>query len=165
MPNRACEICEKLRFVKTADVKLLDKSGPFICSKECLGRQLAWIKVQPSTMKTYWAITVGAAWKVKDPPDHPNFKSDYERHFAEWMTAEGIEWRHERFYFELNGKTYTPDFWLPLHATFLETKGQWGPGQHKKIKLFREHFPWIRLWVVPWLLKDDFYQERKMWLR
>lgn len=165
MPSRVCQVCEKLRFVKMADVKLLDKSGPFICSKRCLSLQLAWIKRQPSTQKTYWAITVGAAWKVKDPPDHPNFRSDYERHFAEWMTELGIEWRHEMFYFDLNGKTYTPDFWLPMHAVFLETKGQWGPGQHKKLKLFRETYPWITLLVVHWLLEDEFYKDQEKWLR
>jgi hypothetical protein len=51
------------------------------------------------------------------------FRSRLEARWAMYMTTLNIPWQYEKEAFDLDGLTYVPDFWLPSHRAWLETKG------------------------------------------
>jgi len=72
-------------------------------------------------------------------------RSSYEVKFAEWLDKYGIGWKFEphSFYVGLgnwNGSEYTPDFYLPRHDLYVETKGYLRDENVRKLKTF------FRLW-------------------
>lgn len=52
------------------------------------------------------------------------FRSRLEARWAFYLSALGVAWEYEREAFDLDGLTYFPDFWLPSHRVWLETKGE-----------------------------------------
>ena len=160
MPTKTCAVCQRQQTIVTSDIKYLDPSGDFVCRKSCI---LRWLKSRevPARTPLWFERTVEL-----ERPAHPNFKSDYEHHFADWLTRKQIKWVHEGIAFPLgDNKTYTPDFFLPEYFAFLETKGQWSVGQKNKLRLFRQLYPAADLLVVPWVVQGQFYSEAEDWLR
>lgn len=60
------------------------------------------------------------------PTTYKSFKfaSRLEARYALWLDIMGVPWEYEREAFDLDGLTYFPDFWLPLHKAWLEIKGE-----------------------------------------
>jgi hypothetical protein len=50
------------------------------------------------------------------------FRSRLEARWAVFFDAAGIEWRYEAEGFDVNGRRYLPDFWLPKLESFVEIK-------------------------------------------
>lgn len=51
------------------------------------------------------------------------FRSRLEARWAEAFDQRGIEWTYEEDSYDLDGKYYLPDFWLPRLRTYVEVKG------------------------------------------
>jgi hypothetical protein len=67
----------------------------------------------------------------------PEFRSDYERHFATWLDRHAFKWAYEPLLFNNN---YVPDFMINYRniIVFLEVKGLWQPRAYAKIKRFSD---------------------------
>lgn len=60
------------------------------------------------------------------------YRSFYEVYLARFFVDKGFNWFYEAVTFNLGGKTYTPDFYLPDYDLHFECKGRWlGSGQMK----------------------------------
>lgn len=51
------------------------------------------------------------------------FRSRLEARWAVFFDALGIEWKYETEGYEIDGKRYLPDFWLPAADAWVEVKG------------------------------------------
>lgn len=160
MPTKTCAICERQRMILSSQYNLLDSGGEFVCRKSCI---LRWLDLREVPART--PLWMDLAIRLEQPA-YPNFKSDYEQHFSEWMTRNGISWVYEGYQFRLDEhKSYTPDFFLPIHFAFIETKGRWGAGQKNKLRIFRQRFSNAALLVIPWVMSEQFYSQENDWLR
>jgi hypothetical protein len=151
MPARKCSVCDRFQPISTKDWKYASCLPDHFCSCVCL---LEWIREQKPNPDAEWGD-----WAVPNPTyrTSPNFRSDYEAHFSEWLNQNGIGWVYEPFTFAVGAGTYTPDFFLPRQGVFLETKGAWGIGQKKKLVDVTEQYSDLPLAVVPWLLAEEIY--------
>jgi hypothetical protein len=70
------------------------------------------------------------------------FRSSWEANFARILNYLGIKWYFEPKKFEISeGKTYTPDFYLPQLDTWVEIKGYWFDDAYEKyIKFITEYY-------------------------
>ncbi len=157
MPRRACNICKGFQEVSSAEWKLINFAGEFVCSQKCI---LGWIKQRQFSPSEGLAI-LDQAVQLKQVADRAvSFRSQYEYHFAKWLSGQGIDWHYETWGFTVGEtKTYTPDFYLPLYSAFMEVKGQWGLGQKKKMEMFKLEYPNVPILVVPWTVRAEFYPE------
>jgi len=135
----------------------------FVCSPQCVIR---W------AVKYFNSIDIKSVKGVHKLNAYSNFskRSQYENRVAQFLNMNNINWEYEEYGFYLNAKiglgsistdsskclTYTPDFYLPEYNCFLEVKGVWMVGQKKKMRLFREQYPNVKLLVVSWLLYNKF---------
>lgn len=65
-------------------------------------------------------------------------RSSYETAFAKWCDKNNIKWQYEPKTFDLGTTTYTPDFYVPIYACYIEIKGWWRDDAKKKFKLFKK---------------------------
>lgn len=61
------------------------------------------------------------------------FRSRLEARWAVFFDILGIPYEYEKEGYDLNGKWYLPDFWVPAWDAFVEIKGE-APTQEEKIK-------------------------------
>ena len=149
MPERRCGECGGVVVVLQDQWKLVSYPGVFVCSTGCI---LTWIrKHYSSTYELLEAIDLSAGER--------EYKSDFERVFAAWLYANHLDFRYECWGFEVGKtKTYTPDFFIPSHGCFVETKGRWGLGQKTKLWEWQEQYPAIPLLVAHWLIWAELRQ-------
>jgi hypothetical protein len=83
------------------------------------------------------------------------FRSLFEKNVADALHKSKIKFQYESFGFSWRTKVYTPDFYLPEYASFLEVKGKWQASQRSKYADFREVWPEIRLLVIPWTVGEQ----------
>ena len=81
------------------------------------------------------------------------FRSGLERHFADYLTANKVEWRYESKAFSLviDGivRSYAPDFYLPSLDWWIETKGLfWDADAKRRVELFAEQYPELKYSVL-----------------
>lgn len=69
------------------------------------------------------------------------FRSSYEFLFAKWCDKNRIKWDYESKTFDLGKKTYTPDFYIPIYAAYIEIKGYWRKDAKIKFNLFKKLYP------------------------
>lgn len=55
--------------------------------------------------------------------DGISFRSRLEARYAQFFDELGMGWAYEVEGFEIQGRRYLPDFWLPDSRTYLEVKG------------------------------------------
>jgi len=65
-------------------------------------------------------------------------RSTWEVKFAKWLDNHNIKWLYEPKTFDLGKTTYTPDFYVPIYATYIEIKGYWRPDAKNKFNLFKK---------------------------
>lgn len=76
------------------------------------------------------------------------FRSSWEANYARILNHLGVRWQYEPETFEVGeAETYTPDFKL-ADGTFVEIKGWWTEASKRKIELFRDKFPDIKLETI-----------------
>lgn len=69
-----------------------------------------------------------------------NFRSTWEKKFADALDARGISWRYEPETIRCGALgTYTPDFYIDDWECFVEVKGWMTDGAKAKIQWFREN--------------------------
>jgi hypothetical protein len=76
------------------------------------------------------------------------FKSSWEETYAKYLDKNNLRWTYEPKTFDLGNTTYTPDFYVPIYAAYIEIKGFWRDDAKKKFKLFRKLYPDIRIRVL-----------------
>lgn len=77
------------------------------------------------------------------------FQSTWEEAFAKHLDKRGLDWAHESHTWLLSdGTAYTPDFWVPDWNVFVEVKGFMFDEARRKINLFRQDYPHLRLLVL-----------------
>lgn len=153
MSYKMCNVCERLCLIPERHWSLVSYTGDFVCSKECV---LKWLGEElPEDQRQTAVKRAVCLWENRG--DQPVFRSDYERRFADFLSRHAVLWDYERYGFFVGGKkTYMPDFFLPQYGVFLETKGKWGPGQKKKMAMFRNQYPEAPLLVIHWLINKEF---------
>jgi len=70
-----------------------------------------------------------------------NLRGTYELRMAQWLNDKNILWVRKiylNYFKEGTKKTYTPDFYLPEHDLYLETKGYYPEKDQIKMKLVLE---------------------------
>jgi len=72
-------------------------------------------------------------------------RSSYETKFAYFLDLSRIKWLYEPKAFKLivdrKETTYTPDFYLPDFACWIEIKGYWRADAKTKFEVFKEQYP------------------------
>lgn len=81
------------------------------------------------------------------------FRSGLERNFADYLTANGLEWQYEPRAFDLvvDGeiRSYAPDFYIPSFDWWIETKGFfWDQDAKIRVQLFLEQYPNLKYSVL-----------------
>ena len=72
-------------------------------------------------------------------------KSSYEVRVAAALDRLGVPWQYEPARFDLGGRTYAPDFYLPEDGVFWEVKGWYGPSSRRAVETFRRQHGTIPL--------------------
>ena len=72
---------------------------------------------------------------------------------ARLYTYLGVQWVYAPTSFDLNGQTYTPDFYLPEYDTYIEIKNFWWKYSVERDKKFRKLYPTLKLEII---LKKDY---------
>jgi len=155
-----CCICQNRVEITRENKKYIIQEEEFCCSGTCVH---GWIKRNSDgvTMHREYPIVSRVLRSHMDDPDSVLYKSDYEKAFAFFLSKiVNMKFIYEGFGFKLSTGTYTPDFWL-WDNMFVEVKGQIALGFRQKLKRFRQGNPRIRLLLVPWVIKDDFYKYLK----
>lgn len=63
------------------------------------------------------------------------FRSSYELTFAQWLDLNDLEWFYEPKRFEVKGKGYIPDFYVPAWGKYVEVKAEWAwKSNHRQCK-------------------------------
>lgn len=83
------------------------------------------------------------------------FRSTMEANWARYLTWSGREWQYEPTTFWFGGikrgvVSYTPDFFLPQEAQFIETKGWMDSKSKTKLRRMKKYHPLIKIEVVDW---------------
>ena len=77
------------------------------------------------------------------------FRSSYEVRYAIILEEAGIQYEYEQKRFQLkDGRSYTPDFFLPCLGEFREVKGWWEPRAKAKFECFLDEYPHIKIAVI-----------------
>lgn len=86
-----------------------------------------------------------------------NFRSSWERIFAEWLDQHKLEWGYEvkRFYFKTKEMSYLPDFYLKDLDCYVEIKGWMSDKTKERLDLFHIEFPNIKLILITDIKKID----------
>lgn len=159
MPRRLCQFCNKLQMVPADEFKYLDHDGDYVCSRECI---MEWLR-RNRQEKVWFDRTQFEIHPSLDPISHQHkfddgdFRSKYEYHVANWLVENSIAFKFEPFTIEFDTKSYLPDFFLSDYGVFLEVKGKWGVSQKKKLAHFRKVLPDLKVLVIPWTLRGEFY--------
>ena len=72
-------------------------------------------------------------------------RSSYELSYAKYLDKHQIVWEYEPKAFDLGNITYRPDFYLPEIDEYIEIKGWFTEPAKRKIQLFRDSYPDIKL--------------------
>jgi len=155
MPTVRCCVCAKHVTISTKERQYLILGEEYACSRPCV---LRWIG-QPGDIPIDPMLDWGAVLNLQAN----GFRSHFEHNFARFLNEESVPFAYEPWAFSVGDGWYIPDFWLPKHTKFIETKGRWSAGQKGKMRRFREEYPSIRLLIVPWLLNSEFSDGGEEW--
>jgi hypothetical protein len=94
-----------------------------------------------------------AKWYISARGNIP-MRSGYEVAYAHYLDAKGVVWQYEPMTFYIgpsksyHGKTYTPDFYLPIYRTYVEIKGRYPRADQAKVAAFKRTFPQLTHVVI-----------------
>jgi hypothetical protein len=157
---RSCAVCGDNSKLTGTKARYLHPRLDYLCSKKCILSRLSSFTYYSCK---YPAGGVEVAEGI-DQPDfaystkvHQAFRSNFEMHVADWFYDSDIPFEYEPVYFQFAKTMYTPDFWLPEQGVFIEVKGRWGDSKKGKLSQFMTAFPNVNLVLIPWVLRDEFY--------
>jgi len=111
-----------------------------ISRARCQGLALGTIRppYQKNRWKSHYRVDLGK-----------RFRSRWEANFARILNASSIAWEYEpRAFVRPDGKSYLPDFYLPILDGYVEIKGWSSPSWQKDFDLRRKAIPGERLFVI-----------------
>lgn len=77
------------------------------------------------------------------------FRSSWEYEYAIWLEENSIDYFYESRKFKLSdGRTYTPDFYIPSKNEFVEIKGYWYENAKEKFCKFKEEYPDVKILII-----------------
>lgn len=154
MASKTCVACGSLIELRADEYKMLDQSGPFVCSIRCVYR---WIvnnygydaKRDPKAFVS--ALDRGDAYYSESLRTY--FRARTEGLLAEQLVHRWhVRLEYEPYVYKVGKGSYNPDFYFPEYGCFIEAKGVWEASNRSKLKKFRDAYPCIQLLVVPWPL-------------
>jgi len=105
------------------------------CSEECLINYINNVDPRPPSI-TRNSPHISDTYSDYDPVTKKFYRSGYEVVMARCLANHDIEFEYEAHSFFLNGRYYTPDFYIPEAELYIECKGLWkGQGKQKFIAL------------------------------
>ncbi len=87
------------------------------------------------------------------------FYSRWEANFARVLNFLNIEWKFQPKTFDLRGKKYTPDFYLPEYGLYIEIKNYLSEFSEERDRRFRKIYPEENLSL---LLKKDYIKMQEV---
>lgn len=130
--------CEKVFTVTAREaLNLLDDFDLF-CSEECLIQYVSNAKKTATKLPKNSPI-VPYDFNNYDPVTKNFYRSLFEVWLARCFKAHNIKFKYEPHAFLLDGRYYTPDFYLPEKEIYIECKGLWKKLGKTKVRLLKEH--------------------------
>lgn len=107
------------------------------CSEKCLIQYIAHSKIKKPTISRN-APRVSCDFNNYDPVTRQFYRSLFEVWTARCFAKHNIDFVYEAHAFFLDGKYYTPDFYLPEKEIYVECKGLWKQISKVKIRKLNE---------------------------
>lgn len=151
-----CLYCKKSYNIKRKDAK----RGSKYCSKDCMNKDLPRVireryKNQPELKNKTRHIGKKNGNYGKSAAHGKGawykgiwMRSTWEIKFAKWLDDKNLTWKYEPKRFELEDRTYAPDFYVGKWNSYIEIKG-WFHERHKEtVRQFKNNYPSIKLIVL-----------------
>lgn len=141
--EQICWCGKEFKITKKEVMNLLDGFDLF-CSDKCLIQYINHVKVKAPTISRN-PPKVSADFSVYDPITKRFYRSLYEAWFARCLKKHKINFEYEPHSFFLDGKYYTPDFYIPEKELYIECKGLWRATSKAKVKHLQKYASLILL--------------------
>jgi len=140
--NKSCVVC-KTGFIEKYR-GWYDQYVPWACSSKCFKAMLANCYYGNEGFLDIRHSPAVTEFKHRSP----DFRSNYEREFSEWLRKEKIPHKYEPYIITLGDKSrYVPDFWV-YESVFVEVKGIWTSEGKKKYQSVIKEFYGLPIVVV-----------------
>lgn len=163
-----CSVCDKPFDLPLSSVSNWITENPIFCSPCCFS---FYIKHRIAGLNGFSCIKRGAEkvqlseagdsdYGVWSNTLQMAFRSDFERVVALYLYERQHRFWYEQVSIKVETKTYTPDFYIPEAACFIEVKGVWGAGSKAKYKkAMKLLYPHESLILLPIRMKAQFKKE------
>lgn len=138
-----CSVCENPFVLPLSALDNLIISDTTFCSPACFStyvsrRVIALKSFGPVSArqqeKVHLSDASEAEYAVWSATLQMSFRSDFEGVVALYLYKKQHKFWYEKVSIKIGKKIYTPDFYLPEAACFVEVKGVWGAGSKAKYK-------------------------------
>ena len=150
-------VCNNEFDLPIKEAKLISREFDLFCSPSCFLRYINEHESIKISAKRYRPV-VSTAFECWDKVTYRFYRSMYEVYVARYLILNNINFYYEPHAFKINGKYYTPDFWVPEKDLYIECKGRWGSGSKAKTENAAKIFPLI---LLPSYLQQEFKKEMK----
>jgi hypothetical protein len=131
-----CWCGKKFSVTKKDFLNVLDDFELF-CSYECLLEYIGQCEKIPPTIQKN-SPKVGLDFEQYDVVTKAFYRSLYEVWLARCFKKHNVNFKYEPHSFFINGKYYTPDFYIPDKEIYIECKGLWYSGSKTKVQKLSE---------------------------
>ena len=144
MPSKTCSVCNEKVVILQKDWKYIHSSTDFICSKECL---LARIKsfsehyVVGPNYSSAPALDSSQLSRASSRILGLSFRSEFEAAVAEYLHSCALKFLYEPYIFDVDGHSYTPDFYIKGLNQWHEVKGFLTDKAKEKMEIFKNEYP------------------------
>lgn len=154
MPDYIC-YCEAGFFLPQKQRSSLVEGAELFCSSNCFLKYVLELPLVEGTQESVGRSPfVSEAFEVWDDVTGEFYRSWFEVHVARCLLKNEIAFEYETKCIFIRNGHYTPDFWLPRYATYIEVKGLWGVSSKKK---YRDAVKMgNNVILLPWHLASDF---------
>lgn len=145
--------------LKQKEVQKILLDEELFCSPSCLKKYLL---AQEKCTKLDYPQKDAYVYKPSEVYDRVTkqyYRSFYEVYFARFCLENNFEVFYEPFSYDIEGKSYTPDFFLPQIGLHIEIKGQWLNNSRSKYLAAREQ---INIILLPAYLQKEFEKKYRI---
>lgn len=152
----ACFCGQNINLSKKEIQKILIDEELFCCPN-CLHSYIkSQVKVKQKLDYPSKNVYISCPTEIYDRVTKRQYRSLYEAYFARFCQKNKIEFWYEPFYYQVESKFYTPDFYLPDYNLSVEVKGLWQNSAKKKYLAIRQQ---INIILLPAYLQKEFKKE------
>jgi len=141
--EQRCWCGKEFKVNKKEFMNLLDGFDLFCCEK-CMIDYISHVEVKAPTISRN-PPKVSMQFSQYDPITKLFYRSLYEAWFARCLKKHNIKFEYEPHSFFVDGKYYTPDFYIPDKELYVECKGLWKQISKTKLKKVSEYVSIILL--------------------